>query len=120
MPRTLSTRPVDSTHPELGDDLDNRVADGLESLRQRIRQRLQFRVGEWTLDTRKGTESVLGHGMTPTLAASVISSAIRDEGGDEVTGIVDVEAKLDRDRVMRYTATVTTIYGAMLIEGTAV
>ena len=120
MPRTLSTRPVDATRPELGSDLDNRVADGIEALRQRIEQRLSFRLGEWTLDTRKGTESVLGHGMTPTLAASVLSAAIRDEGGAEVTGIENVEAKLDKNRVMRYAVTVLTIYGAMLIEGTAV
>ena len=51
MPRTLSVSPIDGEHPEFGDDLDNRVADGIESLRQRIQQRLQFRLGEWELDT---------------------------------------------------------------------
>ena len=70
----------------MGDDMDNTVVDNLESLRQRITQRLRFQVGTWELDGRKGTDSVLGFEYTPDLAAAVLSGAIRDEGADEVTG----------------------------------
>ena len=121
MPRTLSVSPIDGEHPEFGDDLDNRVADGIESLRQRIQQRLQFRLGEWELDTRRGTRSVLGFTYTPNLAAAVISAAIREEGAAEVTGLRDVLATLDGEtRGFFYDVTVDTIYGAMRLTGTAV
>ena len=118
--RTLGTRPLNPARPQDGYDMDNTVVDGLRSLEERIRQRLQFLIGTWDLDTRKGTESVLGFGMTPELAASVISAAIRDEGGDEVTDVVDVEARIDANRTMYYDVTVNTIYGQMALTDTAV
>ena len=82
MARTLSASPIDPNNPSMGSDVDNRDrVEGLEALRQRIQQRLWFRVGEWSLDTRRGTPSVLGHGMTANQAAGIIGAAIRDEGG---------------------------------------
>ena len=120
MARTLSASPIDPNNPSMGSDVDNRVVEGLEALRQRIQQRLWFRVGEWSLDTRRGTPSVLGHGMTANQAAGIIGAAIRDEGGSEVTGIADVTVRLGTDRVMRYSANVPTIYGAMTVDGEAV
>ena len=120
--RTLSASPIDATNaPDGPTDLDNKVVDGIVSLRQRIQQRLRFMLGEWTLDTRRGTESVLGHDFTAELAAAVINAAIRDEGRAEVTGIANVTAALDvSTRVMTYRAEVPTIYGTMPISGTAV
>ena len=67
----------------------------LRSLEQRIAQRLRFPISTWQLDTRRGTESVIGREFTPSLAAGVISAAIRDEGGSEITDIVDVTATID-------------------------
>ena len=106
--RTLSASPIDAVaSPDGPTDLENRVVDGIESLRQRIVQRLRFRLGEWQLDTRRGTESVLGHDFTAELAAAVINAAIRDEGRAEVTGIANVTATLDvSTRVMTYRAEV--------------
>ena len=120
--RTLSASPIDAVaNPDGPTDLENRVVDGIESLRQRIVQRLRFRLGEWQLDTRRGTESVLGHDFTAELAAAVINAAIRDEGRAEVTGIANVTATLDvSTRVMTYRAEVPTIYGPMSVGGTAV
>lgn len=119
--RTLSTSPIDPLAPDNGDDLDNRIVDGVESLRQRLTQRLRFLLGEWDLDTRKGTESVIGFEYTPTLAAAVISDAIQDEGGEELTGAPVITMNLDRDtRQFTFTATVPTIYGDMALAGTAV
>ena len=118
--RTLSVRPVNPDDQNGPADLDNTVVDNLESLRQRITQRLRFQIGTWELDARKGTDSVLGFEYTPDLAAAVLSGAIRDEGADEVTGPPSVETRLDRDRVLHYEATVPTIYGDMTVRGTAI
>ena len=80
--RTLSVSPMDATAPDGVQDLDNRVIDGIARLgTKNCTQRLRFPLGEWELDTRKGTESVIGHEFTASLAAGVISAAIRDEGG---------------------------------------
>ena len=44
--RTLSASPIDAVaNPDGPTDLENRVVDGIESLRQRIVQRLRFRLG---------------------------------------------------------------------------
>ena len=45
--RTLSATRQTEDSPT---DLDNQVVDGIESLRQRIDQRLKFMLGEWDLD----------------------------------------------------------------------
>ena len=119
--RTLSVSPMNANAPDGIQDLDNRVVDGIVSLGQRLQQRLRFPLGEWELDTRRGTESVIGREFTPSLAAGIISAAIRDEGGAEITDIVDVTATIDREtRQFRYSATVRTIYGVMTLTGTAV
>ena len=119
--RTLSTTPVDPTNPEGINDLDNTVVDGIFSLRQRLEQRLKFSVGEWQLDDRLGTESVLGREYTPQLAIAVISGAIRDEGAEEVTGVGNVTTNLERStRQLRYIVHVDSIYGPMTITGVAV
>ena len=63
---------------------------------------------------------MIGREFTPSLAAGVISAAIRDEGGAEITDIVDVTATIDlATRQFRYSATVRTIYGVMQLTGTS-
>ncbi len=99
-------------------DLDGTVVDGLEALRQRISQRLRFRQGTWKLDKTAGTAQLLGH-LSPRIAGQTITAAIRDEGGDEVTDVVDVEVDLDHNtRVLSYSATVLTVYGPARISET--
>ena len=116
--RTLSVKTIDAAGTQ---DLDNTVVDGIDSLAQRIEQRLRFLLGTWQLDTRKGTPSVLGREFTPELAGTVISGAVRDEGGSEINEITDVRTSLDRaTRTMRYTVTAKTIYGSMTVSGTVV
>ena len=95
-------------------DLDGQVVDDLESLRQRIVQRLQFGRGTWALDATRGTVSVLGHDLTIALAQAVLVDAIREEGSFEVIGVPESAAQLDREtRVLRFSARVQTIYGPM-------
>ena len=60
------------------------MVDGVESLRQRIVQALRFRISTWLLDRLAGLDYnlLIGHRISPALAASTLSSAIREEGGD--------------------------------------
>ena len=112
--RTLSVKPVFPDKPNGLQDLDGLVVDGIESLRQRVAQRLRFPLGTWHLDTRRGTPSVLGHGFPPALVASTINATIRDEGREEITEITDERVELDQEtRVLTYVSTVQSIYGPM-------
>lgn len=100
-------------------DLDGRVVDGLESLRQRIEQRLRFPRGTWLLDLNAGTDSVLGHDVTAPLAESVMTAAILEEGGDEVRVVEDVSVALDHEtRVLTYSAQVVSVYGSVRVFAT--
>ena len=111
MPRTLSV----SNDPP---DLDGRVADGLEALRQRIDQRLRFPRGTWPIDLEAGTDRVLGHRSAPRLAVTVITDAVIDEGGDEVQAVRAVDIKLDHEsRQLTFTAAVDSIYGTFTATG---
>ena len=99
-------------------DLDGRVVDGLESLRQRIGQRLRFPRGTWLFNPDAGTDSLSGHRVGPQIVAAVITDAITDEGGDEVVAVADVNVDFDADsRRMTYTATVVSVYGTMVLSG---
>ena len=83
-----------------------------------MQQRFRFRVGTWPLDTRRGTDSVIGHSLTPRLAATVLTAAAREEGGAEVLDVT-TEVRYRRDtRELEYTARVESIYGAMTLTGT--
>ena len=98
-----------NTDPTLPDDIGTVVVDGIESLRQRIVQRLRFTVGEWWYDNRRGTDRIVGTQTPAQVAAGVLTDAIRDEGGSEVTDVRNVEAVLER-RTLTYSAVVITIY----------
>ena len=92
-------------------DLDGRVVDDLESLRQRIEQRLHFPQGSWQLNPELGTPRLLGR-HTERVAASVITNTILEEGGTEVVAVERVTVRLNHDtRELRYSAQVRTIYG---------
>ena len=119
--RTISA--TDSTSPDGATiiDLDGRVVDGLESLRQRIAQRLRFPRGTWFLDGNAGTDSVLGHQITAPLAGTVMTGAIREEGGDEVVAVEDVRVDLDHDtRELSYSARVVSVYGPFQVFATVI
>ena len=100
-------------------DIGNGLLDGIESLAERVRERIFFRLAEWFLDTNAGVDYDLiqGHQTTLELAAATITEAIRDEGGAEITAISTPVVQLDRStRSMTYKAEIDTIYGAMPIE----
>ena len=93
-------------------DIDFKVADGLESVRQRVHQRLLFQRGEYYIDIRKGlpyVTDILRHHFDHSLAERVIIDNIL-----EVEGVTEVkEPSLVFDRVLRkltFSATIETIY----------
>ena len=114
--RTISAAPpTEEDQP----DIDGQIVDGIESLRQRIVQAIQFRAGSWYLRRTAGVqyELLLGHRTTPALAAATISETIREEGGNEVTALRRVTFGHDSaTRTFRYSAEVDTIYGLMTIN----
>ena len=96
-------------------DLDFTLIDGIESLRQRLVQRLLFWRGEWFLDTSQGVPylpSVLGRQGSLTLLRQVITAYI--EVDDEVTGVRNIEIEFrPTDRRAGYRADVDTIHGTI-------
>ena len=110
MARTFAT----DTDPDTGiNDITGAVVDGIEALRQRIAQRLRFRRGTWVFAPRDGVPAIIGHDVTVPIASRVVTEAIRVEGGTEIVSIDNVTVNLDPEtRIFRYSASVTTIYGA--------
>ena len=116
--RTLGAAPINVDRPEGPDDLTNTIIDGLESLRQRIQQRLRFPRGTWRLNRNLGTDSIIGHQRALPLVAIIIANAIVSEGGAEITGQPTITTDLDHDtRVLMYQAIIPTIYGRMTLRG---
>ena len=116
--RTLSARPVSDETTVT--DLDGTVVDRAVALGQRITQRLRFPVGTWALDSRLGTESVIGREYTPALAASALTAAIRNEGGNELNDVTVTVRYESNMRDLYYSADLDTIYGPMTVAGTPV
>ena len=115
---SLSVTPLDSNDPGGPADIDGSVVDNLESLRQRVDQRLRFPLGTWALDLSLGTPSILGHQATDALAARVIVDTVREEAEDEILDVTDVVVNLNHDtRVMRYSLRVVSIHGDFRVDG---
>ncbi len=116
--RTFGVAPIDPDRQEGPDDLTNTILSDLDALRQRIAQRLRFPRGTWQLNPTLGTDSILGHQAALPLVKVILADAIRDEGGAEVTGVPTITTSLDHDtRIMRYQATIPTIYGETRLTG---
>ena len=109
--RTISVTEASDTSPP---DIDGNVADDLDSLRQRIAQRLQFPLGSWDIDNSLGTERVLGTLTSIELVDAAYVEAILDEGGDEVLAVHDAVTEINPDtRVLTFSCRVETVYGDM-------
>ena len=94
------------------------VVDGLESVRQRIRQRLRLFRGEDYRAFGTGTPyygELLSTRLPPAVAGQVIADEIR--GVQDVLGVTDVEAVLDRTtRRLRVSAMWETRFGVTRIS----
>ena len=113
--RTVSVSPTAPTEgaPE---DLDGRIVDGIESLRQRVVQAFRFRLGEWFIARHRGFDfnTILGHRIPPALAATALANVVRDEGGAEILSLENMQYSLDRNnRTFSWSVLARTIYGPM-------
>ncbi len=99
-------------------DLQFKVITGIESVVQRVTQRLQFWRGEWFLDGAQGIPylaDVLGHQADIGLAQQAITAQIRTV--PDVIDVLDVEVGIDQaTRTLKYSARIVTIYGDAEIQ----
>ena len=100
-------------------DITLELVDGVESVRQRVSQRLQMFRGEYYLDTRAGVpyiDDILRHNFDEELAIRVISDSILDV--TDVTGVSDVVLSYDADsRTLTFSATIQTLFGRTSVGG---
>lgn len=111
MSKTIST----SGDPE---DLDGTIADRSESLSQRIRCAFRFRLGEWFYNIDEGLdfETLLRHNINANQAAQILLATIRQEGGDEITNIRNIEFENSQTtRRFLFNCDVDTIYGDTIV-----
>ena len=116
MGRTISVEPQGDNLP---DDLDGRIVDGLEALRQRVVEAIRFRFNTWFLARNQGLDYdlLIGHQITPALAAAALNDTIRTEAGDELVALRDLTYSLESaTRVFSYYVVVDSIYGSMTIS----
>ena len=119
-------RTLDVTDPNLDtgapSELTGKIATGLDSLRQRVRQRLLFWAGTWFLDTSAGvpyTQNILGASGNVPLITQMITDQILDVSG--VQAVRNVRVSYDGDaRHYTYSATVTGSDGTTELTGTLV
>ena len=102
-------------------DIDWTLVDGIESVAQRVLQRVQYWLAEWFLDTSGGVpynRDVLGGDLDLALSERAISDQIR-----AVPDVVDVEdARIEYDaatRALTYSARVRTAFGIIGLRGPA-
>ena len=96
-------------------DLDNTIVDGIESVRQRITQRVRFWRGTWFLDEADGVpylREVLDRPTEIGVAGTVIAEQIR--GVSDVTSVSQVSTEFDPDtRRLTFRGHVETVYGEL-------
>ena len=100
-------------------DITFETVDGLESVRQRVRQRLLFQRGEYYVNELDGVPyvgDVLRYQFEPGLAEAVITEAIL--AVEDVTGVRDVQITFDsRNRRITYQAEVLSRFGSTSANG---
>ena len=102
-------------------DLDGSVVSQLEALRQRVREAVYLRFGEWMLERSAGLDRdlIIGHQINLPLAATAINDVIRTEGGTEIIALHDVQYSSDRvTRTMNYSVRVESIWGEFAMAET--
>ena len=114
--RTVSVSPIRPTEgaPE---DLDGRIVDGVESLRQRVVQAFRFRLRRMVhrpAPWLRLCNTIIGHRIPPALAATALANVVRDEGGAEILSLENMQYSLDRgNRTFSWSVLARTIYGPM-------
>ena len=95
--RTLSAPDGDLT-------TDLQLIDGVESIRQRIEQRLRFFRGEWFLDGEAGTpyyQTILASGAPDSLVEATLVHAAREVEGVQTVRTIEIERSAARTLAVR-------------------
>lgn len=98
-------------------DVDLTVVDGIESVRQRVEQRLRFWSATWFANQRAGVP-YLGDVFLTRQDGALARRAVTDAvlSVPDVTGVRDIETELTADRRWRYHAVADTVYGPMDVD----
>ena len=98
------------------------TVDGLESVRQRVVQRLRLHRGEWFLNRDAGMpwhQEMLGHPLSAELSGRIIVDQIL--GVPDVIDVTDIDFRIEpANRRLRLSAVVETRFGSMQIQETMV
>ena len=98
---------------------DLALADELESVRQRVIERLQTWAGEWYLDRETGVAyrpEIFSRVTSVGLAGAIVSDKIRSVDG--VTGVSGVVVEIEPlERRMTYKASGETPFGRFTVGG---
>ena len=114
--QTRYNHPMRTFNADTG-DLSFAVIDELDSVMQRVAQRLRFRLGEWFLRDDRGTDydPILGSYGVDDLAIAAFTAEAASV--DEVNAVTDVRYSLNNEtRIFRYTANVQTPYGTGTLD----
>lgn len=100
-------------------DIDFRITDGEESLKQRITQKLKFLRGEWFINQRQGMpyyQELLGQNASNLqLMRRIIIQQILDI--EDVQGVSNVAVSFDRvNRVYQFSANVQSVTANITIN----
>jgi len=102
-------------------DIDFTLVDGIESVSQRVLQRVQFWLADWFLDTSGGVpynRDVLGNDLDLALSERAISDQIR--AVPDVIAVEDAKVEYDsQTRALTYSSRVRTEFGVLALRGPA-
>ena len=93
-------------------DINFQIVDELDSVMQRVAQRLQFRLGEWFLRRDRGTnyEPILGEIGVNVLGIQAFTAEAASV--EDVLDVTDVSYRLNNEtRILSYEANIHTPYG---------
>lgn len=98
-------------------DIDFTLVDELDSVMQRVAQRLQFRLGEWFARQNRGTdyEPILGEIGINELGIQAFTAEAASV--EDVLDITDVRYSLNNQtRILSYSANVHTPFGTRTLN----
>lgn len=106
-----------STHDIVFDPYDIAIVDGVEALKQRLKQRLLLFRGEWFLDLNAGVP-YFSDVFIKQPRRNILESAFKREivGDPEVTALTSFELSFQSERTISLAFTVQTVYSKAITD----